>query len=678
MIAETTDLPTKYRQDRRHRRSGPLRACPICRRPITTSGCAATGSSIRRRSQASRARSLNLTAVPAPNAAAAAQYYPAIYWYSMLKIPDESEFPAPDRRQRHAAKIKSQGAVARHRQDQRLRRLPPARQQGDAHDPARRSAHFDNSARGLGAAHPVRPGGDQHGQHASAASTPQRALEDVRRLDRPHRRRRTAVRASRSGRRASSATSSHACGTGADPTAYLHDEISTDRRNPTVNANGKIYGSTEDSTDFIPVLDPVHNTASEMQASGARSEDADTRRTLPMAPSPYWGDEPIWDSQTIMHNPMIDEKGRVWFTARIRPPANPDFCKQGSDHPSAKVFPLKAVEPPAVDVRSEDRQVHADQHLLPDASSEFRRRRQQHAVDQRRRRRQRRCVGWLNRKMFEETGDEQKSQGWTPFILDTNGNGKRDDYVEPNQPVDPTKDKRIVVGLYAVAVKPGRRHDLGHRRSAIPGYVVRVDPGPDPTAHRADRNLRAAVARLRRRAAATSTATASFWASLASGHLASFDRRKCKVAQRPDRDRQALPGRLDALSRSRDRSSQASPSPAAPRRATTPGSTSTTRSASARTCRSPPATSTSRIAGAGRRQVRQPARALSDGLLRQGHGRPHRRSERRLEGPGAVVDLRHPDAVPPRRRQGNVAEGREIPASARSAGAMRQTQQRRA
>ena len=38
---------------------------------------------------------------------------------------------------------------------------------------------------------------------------------------------------------------------------------------------------------------------------------------------------------------MIDEKGRVWFTARIRPPANPAFCKQGSSHPSAKVFPLK-------------------------------------------------------------------------------------------------------------------------------------------------------------------------------------------------------------------------------------------------------------------------------------------------------------------------------------------------
>ncbi|HEU4345583.1 MAG TPA: carboxypeptidase-like regulatory domain-containing protein, partial [Candidatus Binatia bacterium] len=36
---------------------------------------------------------LNLTAVLAPSAAAAAEYYPAIYWFSMLKIPDKSLFP---------------------------------------------------------------------------------------------------------------------------------------------------------------------------------------------------------------------------------------------------------------------------------------------------------------------------------------------------------------------------------------------------------------------------------------------------------------------------------------------------------------------------------------------------------------------------------------------------------
>src|SRR5947208_221517 len=36
---------------------------------------------------------LNLSAVPAPSAAAAAEYYPAIYWYAMIRVPERSEFP---------------------------------------------------------------------------------------------------------------------------------------------------------------------------------------------------------------------------------------------------------------------------------------------------------------------------------------------------------------------------------------------------------------------------------------------------------------------------------------------------------------------------------------------------------------------------------------------------------
>ena len=48
-------------------------------------------------------------------------------------------------------------------------------------------------------------------------------------------------------------------------------------------------------------------------------------------------------------------------------------------------------------------------------------------------------IGWLNTKMFDETHDEMKSQGWTALIRDANGNGKRDAYVEPNQPLDPTQ-----------------------------------------------------------------------------------------------------------------------------------------------------------------------------------------------------------------------------------------------
>src|SRR5688500_9747665 len=40
-------------------------------------------------------RIVNITAKVAPTPAAAAHYYPAIYWYSMLKIPTEAEFANP-------------------------------------------------------------------------------------------------------------------------------------------------------------------------------------------------------------------------------------------------------------------------------------------------------------------------------------------------------------------------------------------------------------------------------------------------------------------------------------------------------------------------------------------------------------------------------------------------------
>ena len=40
-------------------------------------------------------KTLDLKAVAAPNRAAAAQYYPAQYWYSMMKVPAANLFPAP-------------------------------------------------------------------------------------------------------------------------------------------------------------------------------------------------------------------------------------------------------------------------------------------------------------------------------------------------------------------------------------------------------------------------------------------------------------------------------------------------------------------------------------------------------------------------------------------------------
>ena len=148
------------------------------------------------------------------------------------------------------------------------------------------------------------------------------------------------------------------------------------------------------------------------------------------------------------------------------------------------------------------------------------------------------AIGWLNTKMFDETQDEVKSQGWSPFVLDTNGNGKRDAYVEPDQPVDPTKDKRLQFGIYAVSPAPDG--SVWGTVLGFPGAVVRVVPGPNPSEHRGHRILRTARRTIRRPRSTASRPRGGdvdrngvFWTALASGHMASFDRRKCKVLNGP-------------------------------------------------------------------------------------------------------------------------------------------------
>src|SRR6185312_9638721 len=125
------------------------------------------------------------------------------------------------------------------------------------------------------------------------------------------------------------------------PTHYLHDEISTDKRDPHVNAHGTLYGSPEESTDLIPTLDPVKNARGSVKAFPRDPETPTTKDNEIPAPSPYWGMEKVWDSQTNIHNPMFDANGKVCLTARVRGSDNPAFCKAGSQHPSAKYLPPK-------------------------------------------------------------------------------------------------------------------------------------------------------------------------------------------------------------------------------------------------------------------------------------------------------------------------------------------------
>src|SRR5687767_2240009 len=92
VIVETSDLPTKFARivvtDDRGRYVVP--DLPKGNYNVWVRGYGLVDSP---KSQSAPGRIINLTAVPAPNARAAAEYYPANYWYSLAQPPAKSEFP---------------------------------------------------------------------------------------------------------------------------------------------------------------------------------------------------------------------------------------------------------------------------------------------------------------------------------------------------------------------------------------------------------------------------------------------------------------------------------------------------------------------------------------------------------------------------------------------------------
>jgi len=523
VIAETTDLPTKLAKmvvtDDQGRYLIP--DLPKANYNIWVRGYGLIDSPMIR---STPGKILNLKAAIAPNEVAAAQYYPAIYWYSMLKIPDKSLFPGTGEKGNGMPEnvksqgqwldqVKTNGCITCHQLGNKATRTIP-KELGEFKSSA--DAWQRRVVSGQAMTTMLRNINQLGGSKAAAMFgewTDRINAGEVPKVKpaRPQGVERNLV---------------VTVWDWSNPKAYLHDEISTDKRNPTLNANGLIVGSTELSTDMFPVLDPVHNRAYEVKHP-VRDPNTPSARTDALTPSPYWGAEPIWDSQSNQHNPMYDEKGRVWFTARIRPPENPAFCKKGSDHPSAKVFPLESAtrQVSMYDPRAKKFSListcFTTHHLVfaEDANNTLwlSSGNAQSGV-----------VGWLNRKLYEETGDEQKAQGWTPFILDTNGNGKRDDYVEPNQPVDPNKDKRITAGLYGIAVNPNDGSVWGSVLG-FPSTIIRVVLGPNPSETAVSEVYEVPFDQggygirgmdIDRKGVV--------WASLSSGHLASFDRSKCK------------------------------------------------------------------------------------------------------------------------------------------------------
>ncbi len=472
VIAETTDLPTNFIKivvtDDQGRYVMP--DLPRATYSVWVRGYGLVDSP---KVQATPGKFVNLTAVLAPNPHAAAEYYPASYWFSLLRVPDKSEFPgtgpngngiSPNVKSQGEwlrIGVKTDGCVGCHQLGNKAtRELPEGLGDFDSSVAAWERRIQSGQAGGTMMARLTTIGKDR-ALAMFADWTDRIAAGELPPVPpRPQGVERNVVITQWDW---------------AGPKEYLHDEVASDKRNPTVNANGPIYGVHEHSSDHLTILDPVRHTTTQVTIPlRDRETPFSTPREMP-EPSPYWGDELIWNSRVRAHNPMLDHKGRVWLTSVVRPSNNPAFCKEGSSHPSAKLFPvpvagrhLAMYDPIAKEFKlistcfsthhlffAED-----DNHTLWTSGGG-------------------QVVGWLNTKMFDETGDEEKSQGWTPFILDTNANGKQDAWVEPDQPIDPTKDKRIVPRYYGVMPSPADGSVWGTSRG-FPGAVVRLNPGPNP------------------------------------------------------------------------------------------------------------------------------------------------------------------------------------------------------
>ena len=332
------------------------------------------------------------------------------------------------------------------------------------------------------------------------------------------------------------------------PQGMVHDNVSTDKRNPTLYPNGPIYG-VGGAGLVITDIGAHESVRMDLPTRVERPRSADSYQgSSTRVPSLYWGDESAGLVSRSAHNPMMDDRGRVWITQAVRPNDVPAWCLEGSDHPFARYYPIQH--------RAESRQVSyydpetgefelidtcyfthhlqfaddADDTLWLSGSTE--------------------AVGWLNTRLYEETGDERAAQGWCPTVVDTNGDGViTKPWNEPDREgaveIDPARDTRVgsldkFQRAYGVIPHPDGSVWLT-RRFPVPGQLIRLERGDNPP-----ETCKAEVYEPPYDPEGDPDAwgygprgidvdrNGLVWTALGgSGHVTSFDRGKCRVLDGP-------------------------------------------------------------------------------------------------------------------------------------------------
>ncbi len=517
VIAETTDLPTRFTRsvvtDDQGRYVIP--DLPVGNYQVWVRGYGLVDSP---KMRAKPGQNLDLTAVAAPSAAAAAHYYPAIYWYAMMKIPPAKDFggstdiPKAITRENWIRQMNNTDCIGCHQLGQEATRTIPAqfgKFESGAEAWQRRITSgqagemMTNRIAGQFGGVPYKYFGDWTDRVAKGElpkAKPPRPMGVERNL----------------------VVTTWDWST---PDKYMHDLIASDRRNPTVNANGLLYGSPEYSTDNSPVLDPKTNTVSFFKmpvadpAMPVSLGPGHAGSVKPTASSAYWGDQILWDTRANNHNAMYGKDGRVWLAATVRGMDNPAWCKKGSENQYAKVFPIdKSPRQAAVlDLKTKEYKFidtcfgthhpqfgyDADNTLWMSGTGPV--------------------AGWINTKVFDETGDAEKATGWFPFVFDTNGNGKLDEFGDKPEE---GKDTRYNPGSGPYAVMPhptdGSIWYTSGTFGGRPGFL-RFDP----------KTKLSEFFELPKEAIGVRGGDIGkdgvVYGSGSGGHLIAFDRRKCKA-----------------------------------------------------------------------------------------------------------------------------------------------------
>ena len=521
VIAETSDLPTKFRKivvtDDRGRYVLP--DLPRASYDVWVRGYGLVDSA---KVVAMPGRQLALRAVKAPDGRAAAEYYPSDAWMSLLQIPPKSAFPmtvtvpagaargaGPSGPQTRAVETQAEWIMGikncmncHQIGSKAVRELSPALRSLNPHEAWRRRLQF-GQINSLGAVLGMGPSMlDMYvdwtkrvagGELPPAPPRPQGAersvvitLWDV-----------------------------------STPTAFVHDVVSTDPQNPTANANGPIYG-VEFHHDALVVLDPVRHTTSLLPIP-TRVPKAQMRPFTAQQvtlPSPAWGDEIIFKDYVNPNNATIDGQGRIWISAQVRGPANPSYC-QDSNNKWAAMYPvaegrrqLAMYDPKTKTFETFDTCTHTH-HVrmgngpngnvvyyngLPTGS-----------------------VGWLDVAAYARTKSDEAAQGWCRPYFDVNNDGQ----------IDPKVDRPVpAAGLYSITPDPSDATVVWGAVPGTPGRVVRIKTATCVSeAYEPPFNNPKApgiVAFFPRGIDVDRQGV--IWTALAgSGHIASFDRRKCGV-----------------------------------------------------------------------------------------------------------------------------------------------------